>query len=223
MEKISSNELKEFDKDIVAILSLERLESYEGDLQKHFENLKLAQRIVKRLSILEIYLRNKLDYCLKRLVGEEWIKSEIALSIIKERGNISILQSHQILSSLMLGELLKLINIYKVEHYMFDLKDMDFRKYHWKNRNFFYIGERKSRFSNVEKVNTALNLMRTIRNRAFHWENLLKTRTIKGVIFPRITHSEKNSTLGIMPDKILVFLDDLISTIDNEVIGKYQK
>lgn len=223
MEKISSDELKEFDKDIVAILSLERLESYEGDLDKHFENLKLAQRIVKRLSILEIYLRNKLDYCLKRLVGEEWIQSEIALSIIKERGNISILQSHQILSSLMLGELLKFINIYKVEHYMFDLRDMDFRKYHWKNRNFFYIGERKSRFSNVEKVNTALNLMRTIRNRAFHWENLLKTRTIKGVVFPRITHSEKNSTLGVMPDKILVFLDDLINTIDNEVIRKYQK
>lgn len=60
MTKISSDELKEFDKDIVAILSLERLESYEGDLQKHFENLKLAQRIVKRLSILEVYLRNKI-------------------------------------------------------------------------------------------------------------------------------------------------------------------
>lgn len=223
MAKISSNELKEFDKDIVAILSLERLEGYEGDLQKHFENLKLAQRIVKRLSILEIYLRNKLDYCLKRLVREEWIKSEIALSIIKERGNISILQSHQILSSLMLGELLKLINFYKVEHYMFDLRDIDFRKYHWKNRNFFYINGRKNMYSNVTKVNIALNLMRTIRNRAFHWENLLKTRTIKGVVFPRITHTEKNSTLGIMPDKILVFLDDLISTIDNEVIREYQK
>lgn len=144
MTKISSDELKEFDKDIVAILSLERLESYEGDLQKHFENLKLAQRIVKRLSILEIYLRNKLDYCLKRLVGEEWIKGEIALSIIKERGNISILQSHQILSSLMLGELIRLIDIYKVKHHMFDLKDMDFRKYHWKNRNFFHIGKKKS-------------------------------------------------------------------------------
>lgn len=89
--------------------------------------------------------------------------------------------------------------------------------------NFFHIGKKKSHLSNVEKVNIALNLMRTIRNRAFHWENLLKTRTIKGVVFPRITHSEKNSTLGIMPDKILVFLDDLISTIDNEVIRKYQK
>lgn len=81
------------------------------------------------------------------------------------------------------------------------------------------IGERKSGSSNVGKVNTALNLMRTIRNRAFHWEKLLKTRTINGVVFSRITHSE----LEVMPDKILVFLYDLINTIDNEAIRKYQK
>ena len=225
MAKIPNDELKGFDKDIVAILSAERLEGYEGDLDKHFANLKLAQRIVKRLSILEIYLRNKLDYCLKRLVGEEWIKDERSQKIIKDKSSISTLelQSHQILSSLMLGELVKLINEYKVEHYMFDLKDMDFRKYHWKNRNFFYINGRKNMFSNVTKVNIALSLIRTIRNRAFHWENLLKIRHINGMIFPRITHSEKNSTLGVMPDKILEFLDDLIDTIDNEVIREYQK
>lgn len=225
MVKISNDELKEFDKDIVAILSLERLESYEGDLDKHFINLDLAQKIVKRISILEIYLRNKLDFCLKRLVGEEWIKSEKSLSIIKEKNNISTLelQSHQILSSLMFGELVKLIGEYRVRHYMFDLRDIDFRKYHWSNRNFFYISGKKNHFSNVEKVNIALNLMRTIRNRAFHWENLLKLRVFNGVIYPRITHKEGNSNIGVMPDKILVFLDDLIHTIDNEVIREYQK
>ncbi|RDU69362.1 hypothetical protein [Helicobacter brantae] len=223
MLKIPSEKLKEFDTDIVAILSAKRLESYEGDLDKHFDNLNLAQKIVKRLSVLEIYLRNKLDFCLKEMIGEEWIKTKESLEIIKEKSNLSILDlhSHQILSSLMFGEIVRLINFYKIEHYMLDLRSMDFKKYHWSNRNFFYINGKKNKLSNVEKVNTALNLIRTIRNRAFHWENLLKV-TIKdnGEIFPRITHKERGSTLGVMPDKILVFLDDLLNTIDNDVIRK---
>lgn len=222
MLKIPSEKLKEFDTDIVAILSAKRLESYEGDLDKHFDNLNLAQKIVKRLSILEIYLRNKLDFCLKEMIGEEWIKTKESLEIIKEKNNLSILDlhSHQILSSLMFGELVRLINFYKIEHYMLDLRSMDFKKYHWSNRNFFYINGKKNKLSNVEKVNTALNLIRTIRNRAFHWENLLKTRNINGVTYPRITHKERGSDIGIMPDKILVFLDDLLNTIDNDVIRK---
>lgn len=122
----------------------------------------------------------------------------------------------------MLGEIVGLINHYEIKHYMFDLRKMDFRKYHWSNRNFFYINGRKNHFSNVEKVNTALNLIRNIRNRAFHWENLLKLRDINGVAYPRIIHKEGNSSIGIMPDKILEFLDDLLDCIDNQVMKVYR-
>lgn len=123
----------------------------------------------------------------------------------------------------MLGELVKLIDEYKVKHYMFNLEGMDFREYHWSNRNFFHINKKKNKFSNVEKVNIALNLIRTIRNRAFHWENLFKTRCFNGEIYPRITHKEKDTNIGIMPEKILLFLDDLLNSIQNDLIKKIEK
>lgn len=225
MKKISAEELKAFDKDIVAILSSERLEGYGGDIGKHFDNLELIKNSVKRIAILEIYLRNKLDFCLNILEGRDWIKNARSLNIIKEKGGTSLddLAPHQILSSLMLGELVKLIDEYKVKHYMFNLEGMDFREYHWSNRNFFHINKKKNKFSNVEKVNIALNLIRTIRNRAFHWENLFKTRCFNGEIYPRITHKEKDTNIGIMPEKILLFLDDLLDSIQNDLIKKIEK
>lgn len=122
----------------------------------------------------------------------------------------------------MLGEIVGLIGKYEIRHYMFDLQKMDFRKYHWRNRNFCFINGKKHHLSNVAKVNIALNLLRNIRNRAFHWENLLKTREINNIPYPRITHKENGSSIGIMPEMILVFLDDLIDNINNEVMKKYR-
>lgn len=75
-------------------------------------------------------------------------------------------------------------------------------------------------FSNLDKNIIVFNLLRTIRNRAFHWENLLKTREMNGEKFPRITHRENGTVVGVMPEMILCFLDDLINTIDNEEINK---
>ena len=65
---------------------------------------------------------------------------------------------------------------------------MDFKKYHWSNNDFFKINGKKTFFSNVSKVEIVLNLIRDIRNRCFHWENLTKV-TVKedGKVYPRIT------------------------------------
>lgn len=225
MKKLSLDTLQNFDKDIISILSSQRLESYKGNIEQYYANRILAFRAGHKIAELEIYLRNKMDFCLRELVGEEWIKEEESLGLITQKGHTPLqsLSPSQILSSLMLGEIVGLINHYKIENYMLNLKDIDFKKYHRSNRNFFYIGSKKSHFSNVSKVNTALNLIRNIRNRAFHWENLLKV-TIKdnGEIFPRITHKERGSTIGVMPDKILEFLDDLLDCIGNQVIKEFQ-
>ena len=230
MNKPSKESLELFNQDIALILSKERLRGYENNLEKHDENLALAMEVGKRISILEIYLRNKLDYCLKQMIGEEWIKSEKSLSLItlKSHKSIDELTPPQILSTLMLGEVVELIEIYNIKHYMFDLRNMGFKKYCWNNRNFGVINGRKIVFSNIDKNTIVLSLIRTIRNRAFHWENLLKT-TIRdnGLIFPRITTiypkkppKQNQTRIGIMPEMILCFLDDLINTIGNEVINK---
>lgn len=226
MKKLSPDTLEAFNQNAFSILSLKRLEGYEGSIKKHYENLSLAFQSGQRIATLEIYLRNKLDFCLREIEGEEWIKSEKSLEQIKQKGHIPLLelQTHQILSSLMFGELIALIGVYGVKHYMFDLRKLDFKKYHWSNRNYGYVNGKKVAFSNIDKNSITLNLIRTIRNRAFHWENLLKvTEKENGDIFPRITHKENNSTIGIMPEMILVFLDDLIDCVGNEVIKEYVK
>lgn len=225
MKKLSPDTLEAFNQNAFSILSLKRLEGYEGSIKKHYENLSLAFQSGQRIATLEIYLRNKLDFCLREIEGEEWIKSEKSLEQIKQKGHIPLLelQTHQILSSLMFGELIALIGVYGVKHYMFDLRRLDFKKYHWSNRNYGYVNGKKVAFSNIDKNSITLNLIRTIRNRAFHWENLLKTREIDNIPYPRITHKENGSSIGIMPEMILVFLDDLIDCIGNEVIKEYVK
>ncbi|EOX8312435.1 hypothetical protein ACPWW0_000757 [Campylobacter jejuni] len=47
--------------DLDFIFSKQRLEHYK-DINEHFENLKLISKIMPKIAILEIYLRNVLDY-----------------------------------------------------------------------------------------------------------------------------------------------------------------
>lgn len=231
MKKLSKDVLDSFDKDIYLILSTKRLEGYEGDIQKYYQNRLLALQVGHKIAEIEIFLRNKLDFCLVELEGEEWIRSERALLYIEQKGYIDFQgkSNHQILSSLMLGEVIRLIEEYKIETNMFDLSNLDFRKYHWGNNNFFRIRGKKTYFSNIDKNIIVFNLIRTIRNRAFHWENLLKVRVIDEKIYPRLvtiypkTNIYKNQTIiGLMPEMILDFLDDLIDCINNEVMKKYR-
>ena len=224
MKKLSKDTLNSFRSDITSILSSERLKSYKGNIQSYYANRLLALKAGHKIAEIEIYLRNMLDFCLNTIEGESWIKNERSLKHIKQKTHTPLkdLTPSQILSSLMFGEIIDLIREYEVRHYMLDLENLDFQKYHWSNRNSGYLNGRKNRFSNVAKVNISLNLLRNIRNRAFHWENLLKTRESNGIVYPRITHKEWGVKIGIPPEMILEFLDDLIDSINNEVIKDYQ-
>ncbi|GAA7081303.1 hypothetical protein Kyoto48A_11180 [Helicobacter pylori] len=68
-----------------------------------------------------------------------------------------------------------------------------------------------------------MNLLWTIRNRAYHWENLLK---IKPNNRPRITicfsglRGDDKINTSIEPNKIALFLDDLIKSIGNKDLEK---
>ncbi|WQW33767.1 CAAX protease [Helicobacter pylori] len=71
-------DLQDFKNDITLILSEERLAAYK-------ENLKFISFITPKISNLEIYLRNALDYCLTQMEGSEWVFNESALTpLIKE-------------------------------------------------------------------------------------------------------------------------------------------
>ncbi|OOQ17669.1 CAAX protease [Helicobacter pylori] len=80
-------DLKHFKNDITLILSKDRLDTYDS-LEQYKENLKLISFITPKISNLEIYLRNALDYYLTQIKGSEWVFNESALTdLIKTKKN----------------------------------------------------------------------------------------------------------------------------------------
>ncbi|MFP6083800.1 CAAX protease [Helicobacter pylori] len=217
-------DLQHFKNDITLILSKDRLAAYDS-LEQYKENLKFISFITPKISNLEIYLRNALDYCLTQMKGSEWVFSESALTpLIKELKEKKKEITHSlILSKMSLGAVIKLIFLYKLEGVMLDLRAYRFRAYYHKNKDTLLIKSKKRLLYNYIKAHIALNLLWTIRNRAYHWENLLKIQPNK---HPRIATSFSGETenipmdrilvIGIEPNKITLFLDDLIKSIENK-------
>ncbi|RVY40718.1 CAAX protease [Helicobacter pylori] len=77
-------DLQYFKNDITLILSRERLDTYDS-LEQYKENLKLIASITPKISSLEIYLRNALDYCLTQIKGSDWVFNESALTPFDQR------------------------------------------------------------------------------------------------------------------------------------------
>ncbi|EBF6019875.1 hypothetical protein FI603_02835 [Campylobacter coli] len=105
-----------------------------------------------------------------------------------------------------------------MQNKILDLSAFDFRKYSSSNRNFFIYENTKQGFDNIDKVNIVLNLLHTLRNRACHFENLLKIRENDNKLYPRISTKEKGTNIGLMPDKIENFLNDLICLINKDLL-----
>ncbi|MFP6279279.1 CAAX protease [Helicobacter pylori] len=217
-------DLRYFKNNITLILSKDRLDTYNS-LEQYKENLKLIASITPKISNLEIYLRNALDYCLTQMKGSEWVFNESALTpLIKELKEKKKEITHSlILSKMSLGAVIRLIFCYKLEGVILDLRAYRFRAYYHENKDTLLIKGKKRLLYNYIKAHIALNLLWTIRNRAYHWENLLKIQPNNR---PRIATPFSGETenipmdrilvIGIEPNKITLFLDDLIKSIRNK-------
>ncbi|OOP91558.1 CAAX protease [Helicobacter pylori] len=181
--------------------------------------------ITPKISNLEIYLRNALDYCLTQIKGNEWVFNENSLTdLINEQKEKKKEITHSlILSKMSLGAVIRLIFCYKLEGVILDLRAYRFRAYYHENKDTLLIKNRKQNLSNYAKAHIALNLLWTIRNRAYHWENLLKIQPNNR---PRIATPFSGKTenipmdkilvIGVEPNKITLFLDDLIKSVGNK-------
>ncbi|WP_208355304.1 CAAX protease [Helicobacter pylori] len=216
-------DLQDFKNDITLILSKDRLDAYDS-LEQYKENLKLISFITPKISNLEIYLRNALDYCLTQIKGSEWVFKSALTPLIKELKEKKKEITHSlILSKMSLGAVIKLIFLYKLEGVVLDLRAYRFRAYYHENKDTLLIKSKKRLLYNYIKAHIALNLLWTIRNRAYHWENLLKIQPNNR---PRIATPFNGKTenipmdrilvIGIEPNKITLFLDDLIKSIGNK-------
>ena len=196
------------------LFSKERISSYESSLQ-HFENLALIGSISENLGIAEILLRNKIDFIMSKnnALWLENLPSELETQIDKS------LLKHKIISTQSLGFWLKVIDTYKIHSQLFSkdfLEHLNFKRYYERNANRF---KNKANLQNYHKAKLLAHLLRNLRNRAFHFENLYKLNEDNK---PRLIASikdEKGSlcVINLEPSKIQVFLGDLIKELSKEV------
>ncbi|ECB9849312.1 hypothetical protein FLR36_09000 [Campylobacter jejuni] len=200
-----------------------RLSSYDNNIVKHYDNLKCVGKITPKLATLEIILRNKLDNKLSEK-DNDWIKNSNDEKIKKSKEEIEhrkknrILSHHQYLSRISLGTIIHLIKENKLQNSIMDLKNINFRNYNQYNRNFFFENGIKLRFRNTHKVDIVLSLLQNLRNRSYHWENILKTTEKNGKHYPRLTTKIENTHVGVDLQKIDLFLSDLIKTFNEEIL-----
>ena len=208
--------MNNFVKSIENLISAKRLESYNNSVEEHSKNLELISKLTPDIAMIEISIRNIVDFYITQKYGTDWIANSSNEKIISERENISSrlkqgapLTHEQYLSNFSLGKIIHLAKDNFLEQKIFsDLSKFNFKDFATSNRNFYF-------YNNYEKSEIILSLLLTIRNRSYHWENLLKTRRSKNNNdnFPRITHRLHETNIGIMPDKIEIFLKSVFIEI----------
>ncbi len=107
-----------------------------------------------------------------------------------------------------LGYWVTLINVMKLHNKLVDLSVIDFRKYSKFNKH------GKSSMPNFQKVKICYSLILTIRNRAFHFENLYKLNEYGA---PRISTRLNDKIVGVMPDMLETFINDVLDCLDSEI------
>ena len=223
--------IDDFKKNKINLFSQERLKSYslqedkrdiEIQLKRHNNNLNLIQRITKDLALIEIGLRNILNFYMIEVSNNiVWIENyrsktitnyNSIISNIKKRYPVDKqnLNNNQLLSNLTLGVIIKILKEKNISDQIFNFTNLNLKKYHIKNKNRKLKNNNKSRLTNKEKTNIMLSLLSDTRNRSFHWENLTKLRD-DGI--PRLSTNECDILTSIEPDKIEIFLSDILKEI----------
>ncbi|MDE6045412.1 MAG: hypothetical protein K2F85_07855 [Helicobacter sp.] len=190
------------------LFSQGRLEGY-ADTQEHEDNLFLISQIAHKIGILEIVIRNKIDILLSEK-DKDWINN-----IVLERQN-----KDEIISRQTMGFWVKVARYHKVDDKIFDtdfLDSLDFTKYFFKNKNRF---KNTKEFRRYQKARAILELLRLIRNRAFHFENLYKfTKNNYPRLNVAIVDDEGNKIyVAIQPDRIKDFLNDLLASFHADLM-----
>lgn len=114
------------------------------------------------------------------------------------------------ISSQTLGFWCENISQHKIHNELLNMEHINFKKYSRFNK--------KDKMRNYQRVEVAYSLFRTLRNRAFHFENLYKQnqnatpRLSTCMIFGRT-----KVIVGIETDRIESFLDDMLDSFDSEL------
>lgn len=199
----------------IELYSSPRIDSYSS-IDEHEANFEMLGNIAPKLARTQIIIRNRIDrkMCEK---NRYWIFDLAdSIGLDDDKGRI---KEHDILVSRQtFGFWIRVVEHYKIHSCAFDKEFLDgfsFKKYYEKNKERL----NKIPLSNYQKAYGILLLTKSIRNRAFHFENLLKLRAL-GV--PRLSvrvdfSKEKFYYFNIKPNMIIQYLDDILQGFDREL------
>ena len=185
------------------LFSKERLKNFK-DAKEHRDNFFFIQSLTVKIGVIEVITRNKIYRVLKE---------KNKLYFLQDKDKNEIIDYDNFVSQQTFGFWSNIINYAKIQNQILNLDRIDFRKYSPSNR--------KRKFTNYEKVSISYDLLKTIRNRAFHFENLYKIRNISqqnNIVMPRITTTRYKEIIGIMPKKIETFLNDILECLDDDLL-----
>ncbi|WP_096029204.1 hypothetical protein [Campylobacter lanienae] len=199
----------------IELYSSPRIDSYSS-IDEHEANFEMLGRIAPKLARTQIIIRNRIDrkMCEKNRYWMFDLADSIGLDDDKGR-----IKEHDVLVSRQsFGFWIRVVEYYKIHSCAFDKEFLDgfsFKKYYEKNKERL----NKIPLSNYQKAYGILLLTKSIRNRAFHFENLLKLRAL-GV--PRLSvrvdfSKEKFYYFNIKPNMIIQYLDDILQSFDKEL------
>lgn len=124
--------------------------------------------------------------------------------------NLLNITNNKFISKQTLGFWYNLMECTKIHNELISLNHLNFKDYSSFNK--------KDKMRNYQKVKVAYSLIRTIRNRAFHFENLFKANA-NGT--PRLStcllFGKTKILVGIETHKIEQFLDDMLNCFDSEI------
>jgi hypothetical protein len=100
----------------------------------------------------------------------------------------------------------KIIDEKKIHNQVLNLDNIIFKKYSRFNKS--------DKLLNYQKVKIVYDLLVKIRNRAFHFENLYK---LNSNMTPRISTKVGKTLVGIDPNKLEVFICDILDCFDKEL------
>ena len=172
----------------------------------------MLDKIASKLSRIEIIIRNRIDRKMCES-NKDWLfhlPEHIHLDASDETQDHDTLVSRQTF-----GFWIKVARHYKIEPVTFKkdfLDNFSFKKYYNKNKERL----NKAELNDYQKACSILLLTKNIRNRAFHFENLLKLRK-SGI--PRLSvkvdlKENRVFYFSIEPNMIIEYLDDILESFD---------
>ncbi|EEA8818564.1 hypothetical protein G4F72_001327 [Campylobacter upsaliensis] len=194
------------------LFSKNRLQGY-ADTQEHEQNLYLIAQITHKIGILEIIIRNKIDSLLTSH-NPHWLEATDFKDDLQKHTRDAIISRQS------LGFWVKTADFHNIHAAIFHtgfLETLDFKKYYRKNKNRF---NRTMNLRHYHKAKAILLLLRLIRNRAFHFENLYK---FVGNGYPRlniqiINKRNEGIYIAILPSKIIDFLNDVLMSFHIDLV-----